>query len=69
MSLSSTIAFIKLLITLQRIIEAALKNIVEKQNEADAIEIQKAVLEYGKGASIEEKTKSAEQIRDMFRNR
>lgn len=68
MSLSSTIAFVKLLLGLRNLIDTVLKELLKKAQAEDLAQIEKAIFEYTKG-STDEKIKAAEKVRDIFKHR
>ena len=66
MSIGGTIAFIKLLLSLRDLIDGVLDNLIKKQNAADLAVIEKEILVYSQGKTVEEKQESAEKIKRMF---
>lgn len=66
MNLASAVALVKLLLSLRDLIDAVIKATLQKHKDENLEELTKAISEYKKGATIDEKVKAANLVRDLF---
>lgn len=67
MNIASAVALVRFLIAVRDLIDGVLASYLAKQKAEDLIKIEQAILDYNKGASIEEKSLAAEKVRNLFR--